>query len=144
MQQATPNPVKHPAPERRKVGWLRQLIGLFGAPTAWALQMSLSEILSSHACYPHQAPLDSPILSWLHPALSAVSLACFAAAFFSGYTAWRSWRRSHLEAKGEKTHTIDIGEGRTRFLALLGAYSSGLFLIAIFFTAFAVLLVSPC
>jgi hypothetical protein len=144
MEDTVNSPVKHPAPERRKISWLRQLIGLFGAPTSWAAQMSLSEILTSYACYPHSEPLSAPLIPWLHPALATISLICFIATFFSARIAWTSWRRSRHEAKGGKSHTMEIGEGRTRFLALLSAFSSGLFLIAILFTAFAILLVSPC
>jgi hypothetical protein len=40
--------------------------------------------------------------------------------------------------------TADRGVGRTRFLALLGLMSSGLFVLAILFTALAALLVAPC
>lgn len=135
---------KHPSKSRQKVGWLPQLIGLFGAPTAWAGQICFSNILSSYACYPHETPLDSPIWNWLLPELIAISLTCFAIGGFSAYIAWASWQRSKDEAPGGKNRTIEVGDGRTRFLALLGALVSMLFMAAIAFTACGILLVKPC
>lgn len=137
-------PIIHPAPRRENVGWRRQLIGLFGAPTAWAAQVCGSEILSSYACYPHGAPLSMPLWNWLLWALAAISGICLVAAIVCAAIAWISWQRSRREAAGTAQHAMEIGEGRTRFLALTSVYSSSLFVIAIIFTICALFLVSPC
>lgn len=134
MPEAAATPIQHPAPRRHRVGWLRALIGFLGAPTAWAGQMISSEILSSYACYPHRAPLFIQQWPWLQIALAAVCFASFSLAILCSYIAWISWQRTRHE-------TV---EGRTRFVALFSLYSSGLFMTAIIFTTFGLLLVSPC
>ena len=70
----------------------RTLIALFGAPTAWVMQMSLSEPIAAYACYPHQVPLSAPLWVELSLILGTVSLACLTAGLFSGYVAWTFWR----------------------------------------------------
>ena len=138
------NRIQHPSPQRRRVGWLRHLIGFLGAPTVWAGQMILSDSFSSYACYPHQAPLTDPMWQWLPLALAATSLASLAIGIFCFFIAWTSWKRSRHETRGASKDVIEIGEGRTRFLSLFSIYSSGIFLVAILFSAIAFLIVSPC
>ena len=126
---------------------LRTIVSLFGAPAAWVVQMSLSEPLAAYGCYPHEAPLPAPLWASLPAILIAISLACLAAGLASGYIAWSSWRRINcrlrlLEAAPRSGASLDEGQGR--FLAILGQLSSFVFIIAILFTSFAVILVSPC
>lgn len=122
-------------PSRNRVGGMRTAIGLFGAPIAWLAQFSLSEPLAAQACYPNQTPLSAPVWGSLTAMLAAISLACFAAALVSGFIAWRSWRQAEGKA---------AGENRNRFLAKLSLMSSFIFIVAVIFNSFAVLLVSPC
>lgn len=121
-------------------------LGIFGAPVAWVIQMSLSEPIAAYACYPHQVPLSAPLWAELPLILAAISLACLAAGLFSGYIALDSWQRTGHSLTGalQETQVIDVDEGQTRFLAMLGMMSSFLFIVAILFTSCAVLLVSPC
>jgi hypothetical protein len=126
---------------------LRTLVSLFGAPAAWVVQMSLSEPLAAYGCYPHEVPLPVPLWAGLPTILLAISLACLAAGLVSGYIAWSSWRQinrrlSPLKAASRGGASLDEGQGR--FLAILGQLSSFVFIIAILFTSFAVILVSPC
>jgi hypothetical protein len=137
-------PVQHPSHRRRRVGGVRLLVGFLGAPTAWALQMTVSDFLVSYACYPHEQPLSSPRFPWLHAALIAAYALSVAAGFACAAVAWFSWRRSRRENKDGHDRTLDIGEGRTRFLALISVYASGLFIVAILFCVFTLLLVPPC
>ena len=134
----------HPSPHRHKVSWLRLVIGLFGAPTAWAAQIIFSQMLASYACYPHHHPINAPLWNWLEPALVIISLCCFLFGSFSAYTAWVGWQKSKHERGGKSSEAIQTGEGRTRFLTLIGAMVSLLFMITMFFTASAILLVHPC
>lgn len=121
-------------------------LGIFGAPLAWIIQMSLSEPIAAYACYPHQVPLAAPLWAELPLILAAISSACLAAGLFSGYIAWGSWQRIGYSLAGalKETHIIEVDEGQTRFLAMVGIMSSFLFIVAILFTGCAVLLVSPC
>lgn len=136
--------VEHPAPHRFRIGGVRLTAGLFGAPLAWMAQMSSSEPLAAYACYPHQRPLTAPLWSGLSPTLATISLCAFIAGMTCFILTIASWKAVERETGRDAHHTIDIGEGRTKFLVALGLMSGTLFNVAIVFTACAYLLVSPC
>lgn len=124
---------KHPG----RAGALRLTVALFGAPATWVAQLSLSEPLAAHACYPYQVPLPEPAWQGLPIVLTAISAACLVVALLSGRVAWRLYRRTRAPLLKER-------DGRVRFLAKLGVLSSFIFTMAVLFTACSVLLVSPC
>jgi len=128
-----PASFKRPGP----VSSLRLLVALFGAPVAWIAQLSLSEPLAAHACYPYQMPLSEPIWQGLPATLAVISGACLAMTLLSGFMAWTLCRQTHAPLLEER-------DGRTQFLAKLSAMSSFIFTMAVLFTACAVFLVSPC
>lgn len=120
---------------RRRPSALKLLVALFGAPLAWVAQMGLSEPLAAQVCYPGSQPLSMPAWPSLQTALALVSGACLLAALASALAAWSVWRTTR--GQGE-------GDGRARFLAVLGLMSAGLFVAAVLFTALAVVLIAPC
>lgn len=123
----------------------RTLVGLLGAPAAWVAQMALSHPIAAYACYPHQIPLSAPLWPELPAILATISLVCLAGGLFSGYVAWGSWRGlGRPLGDGANKHVIDTDEGQTRFLVMLGVMSSFVFIVAILFNTFAILLVRPC
>ncbi|MGZ5532063.1 MAG: hypothetical protein ACXWEU_09410 [Methylomonas sp.] len=117
---------------------------MFGAPLAWIAQISLSEPIAAHACYPYQAPLPQPIWTQLPFVLAAISLACLAAALLSCFMVWTSWRRLKAESGCGDKPVLDAVWHRQIFFLNLGALSSFLFTLAIVFNICAVWLVSPC
>lgn len=124
----------------------RTLLALFGAPAAWVIQMMLTQPIAAYACYPHQVPLSVPLWPQLPAILATISLVCLAGSLFSGYVAWNSWRElGHpLGDDSNKNHAIQADEGQTRFLVMLGIMSSFVFIVAILFNTFAVLLIRSC
>ncbi|MEO6824133.1 MAG: hypothetical protein ABI167_05295 [Nitrosospira sp.] len=125
----------------------RTLLALFGAPTAWIIQMSLSEPIAAYTCYPHRFPLSAPLWVNLPTILAIISLICLAGGLLSGYVAWHLWRqaKNHRLAGTGRGNVLEVnGGGPPRFLAMLGILSSFVFIVAILFTSCAVLLVSPC
>jgi hypothetical protein len=65
-------------------------------------------------------------------------------AIVSGFLARHAWRASRSEHRGASQHLLDIGEGRTRFLAMSGLMmSAGLFTLLVF-TSLTLLLVPAC
>jgi hypothetical protein len=128
------------------VSTIRTLIGLFGAPVIWVIQMWLSESLAAYACYPHQAPLSTPLWNSLLLILALISIMCLTGGLLSGFIAWITWRRVERERKfpGNDKNILDVSEGRRRFLSMLGLMSSLIFIVAIIFTGCAVIFVSPC
>ncbi len=120
-----------------RISALRLLTALFGAPIAWVAQLSLSEPLAAHACYPYQMPLPEPVWQGLPATLALISGSCLAIALLSAFMAWTLCRRTRAPLLEER-------DDRTQFLAKLGAMSSFIFTMAVLFTACAALLVSPC
>lgn len=123
---------------RSRMSMRRLWLGLFGAPSAWAAQLLLSEPFAAYACYPYQSPLSAPVFAGLPAILATISLVCFAVASLSGFAAWSSWRQFENDRIGR------AGEDRNRFLIKLSLMSSSIFFIAVIFNICAVLLVPPC
>lgn len=126
-------------------GALRLLLGLFGAPVAWAFQIALSEPLAARACYPNRTPLPEPSWEGWSVVMPAVSLACLAFALLSGWAALAAWRgQTILEPIAGRDESLWLRRGRIRFLSRLGLMSSGLFIVAVVFNTLAVFLVPLC
>jgi hypothetical protein len=134
----------HPAPHRSRVGLAALLFGIGAAPLAWNFQVLFSSALSGFVCYPHATPLAAPLWGGSGPMMLAVSLTGIAIAIAAGLVSWRSWRHTSGERPGSFHHLLDLGEGRTRFMATVGMLTSALFLIALAFGLSALCLVPPC
>lgn len=123
---------------------LRLLLALAGAPSAWLIQLTVSEPLAAYACFPYQVPLSAPIWGELPVLLTAISLVCLGVALLSGYFAWKSWHQLADEFERHGKEAAGIKSGRPRFLVKLGLMSSFIFIVAVIFNACAVLLVPLC
>ena len=134
----------HPAPHRSRVGLAALLFGIGAAPVAWNAQILFSSALSGFVCYPHDAPLAYPLLGGTRSLMVAVNLSGIAIAIVAGLTSWRSWRLTNAERPGSFHHLLELGEGRTRFMATVGMLTSVLFLIALAFGLAVLCLVPPC
>jgi hypothetical protein len=118
--------------------------GLFGAPAAWSVQLLVNYALVAHACFPKSEPLASPALGGLHAIVLGTSFAALAIALAAAVTAGRSLRGSRHESHGGNGALLEVGEGRTGFMALAGVLVSGVFLLGIAMNAIPLFLVSPC
>lgn len=125
---------------------VRTLLALFGAPGAWVMQIAVTPPIATYACYPHQFPLPAPLWPGLTAILATIGFVCLAGALFSGYIALTSWRSLGHYSKDtlNEQSFIQKDEGQARFLAMLGLMSSFVFIIAILFNTFAVLLIRSC
>ncbi|MDD5460239.1 MAG: hypothetical protein PHG00_01185 [Methylococcales bacterium] len=128
---------------RSRVNMIGIWVGLFGAPAAWVAQFSLSEPLVAYACYPYQMPLSAPIWQGLPVMLAVISIACLAVGILSGFIAWTLWRQFGRQPAGGEP-VADTSVSRNRFLVKLSLMSNFIFITAIIFNIFAVLLVLPC
>lgn len=121
----------HPAPQQHRVGLPPLWFGLFGAPAAWAAQLISNYALMSHFCYPRDTPLASPTFGAVRPlaiVISAVLLLVAAAALF---VALHSWNETRYRRNAEQHEVAEIGEGRTRFMAMAGILVSGIFVYGV-------------
>jgi hypothetical protein len=133
----------HPAPHRGRVGLSVLFFGLLAGPFAWSGQLLVNYGLSSHFCYPDDTPLIalSKDLGWLWPFLIAIGVLALAISAAGTLVSLRSWRMTREEASG---HMVDIGEGRTRFLALWGMLTSGGFFLVVLLDFIALFVLPLC
>ncbi|MEO8754979.1 MAG: hypothetical protein ABI624_20125 [Casimicrobiaceae bacterium] len=134
----------HPAPQRERASRSSLAFALFAAPMAWLLQLGASFAVAAHACYPESTPLQGvppDSLRWL---LAGFNLGATALAVFATVLAVRLWRRTRQEHTGSAHTLVDVGEGRTRFLALCAVIVDIAFLVALLFTGVGLLGVPLC
>ena len=135
----------HPAPHRHNVsGWLL-LIVLAAPAVTWWLQSVFNYYVSGYACFPHDAPLESarfPALMW--SVLVGLTLVALAVSITSFLLSYRAWDRTRGEMQGSGNDIVEVGEGRTRFLALSGMLVSGLFVAAVVFNTLGLIFLRPC
>jgi hypothetical protein len=125
----------HPAPHRERVSFSGLLFSLVAPPLAWSTHLVVNFAFASHACFPGHSPRLTPLpdLDWLRLLLIAVNLASIAICFGAALIALRSWRASSQEMAEIGSPLVEIGEGRTRFLAGWGLIISIGFLVAVSF-----------
>ena len=134
----------HPAPhrERTRLFWL--WFGIFAGPVAWNLQLLIASAITGHACYPAMDPLGPPAGRHLAPLMACIDAIGIVIAVAALLVSIGHWRRVRHEKQGTGQHLLDEGEGRTRFLAMLGILNSLLFLVALLFASANLLFFSPC
>jgi hypothetical protein len=118
--------------------------GLFGAPAMWSLQLVTNSAFVSHSCFPKSVPLATPITGSLWGVVLLTSIVAAVVAAAAGATAWRSWRRTQEEHHGGHETLLEVGEGRTRFMAVAGLLLSTIFLFGIVMNALPLFLLPPC
>ncbi len=133
---SAPRRQPHPSPHRGRVGRWTTWFAILGAPLAWNLQLLINATLVSHGCYPHDVPLATPLWHHLGTVSASVEAVALAICIAAGVAGWRNWSRTRDEKQGDLHHVVESGDGRTRFMALVGMMTSALFLVA---TAFATL-----
>jgi hypothetical protein len=143
IAQAVPNH-QHPAPHRRNVGLSSLLLGLTAAPVAWVTQLIVGYGVASHACFPGDMPRASPLFLATGTIVTAFNLAAIIISIAGVVLSFRSWRATREEHAGRSHRLLDVGEGRTRFLAICGMLTSMGFLVATIFASIAILAVPLC
>ena len=137
----------HPAPHRAVVGVLALAFGVAGGPLAWGVHLVVNYGIASHACFPGAvaaqpaAARRQAVCGGSCSASISIAIAVAAAAALVSYRSWRATRR---EFAGRAGDLIEIGEGRTRFLALWGLLTGVGFLLAVVFDGVALWVVPLC
>jgi hypothetical protein len=136
--------VDHPAPHRANVNPYLLGFAVVGSPAAWSLEMLVSFPLAAHACFPKDEPILSPSIPGLSGILAGVAIAVFLVGLLAAAASVACWGRTRNERSGAAHHLVEIGEGRTRFIALCGMITSVGFMIALSFEVTALYLVRSC
>ena len=136
----------HPAPHRDKLsGWNASIL-LYTGPLAWLLQICVGEMMTSWPCFPDPDRRATPIAGyeWTWAGAMVLLVLCAAVACTTGILAWRKFREVREEREGGHEDLLEIGHGRTRFIALWAAYLGLGFAVATLLTLIAFALVPPC
>jgi hypothetical protein len=136
--------VGHPAPLREAVAPGLLAFAVLAAPVAWSLEVLVNLAVASPACYPKDHPLTAPLVTGTASALTCVQIAVFAVGIAGSVASAFCWWRTRGERQGGANTLVEIGEGRTRFLAMCGLMLSTVFLVAMIFTATAVAMIRLC
>jgi hypothetical protein len=121
MSSADPHVSHHPAPQRQVLPPRQSFFAVFGGPLAWFLQLNADFALASNPCFINNERSIVPHLSpdWTWRAMIVIAVAALAVALAATLVAWRAYRLTKEESSGDHD-LMEIGAGRTRFLALWG------------------------
>jgi hypothetical protein len=122
---------RHAAPHRRLVRSGELFYGVFAAPLAGGADLMAAYALVGHACYPGMEPLASPMpgFHWVWSAVLLIHLASLAVIASGAVVSYSMWRRTGAD-RNHAHLLMERGEGRTRFLAIVGmAFAVMFFLI---------------
>ncbi|HZT86453.1 MAG TPA: hypothetical protein VFA12_00700 [Stellaceae bacterium] len=136
---------QHPAPDRARVGLAALLYGLFAAPIFWAGNHIVDFTLVAHACYPGDFPNPAPVsgFGFVWPLVLALHLIALALIASGGLVAFRNWRLTgppYLPAH----HMIERGEGRNRYLGIVGMSFAVMFFILTAVSTISLAMVPTC
>jgi hypothetical protein len=128
---------RHPGQHRDRVSLTALFFGLFGSPIAWSGNLMVTYGIATHACYPGPSPLDDVIhgFGFAWPLMIVCYVLALAICAAAGAVSYRSWLITGEEMHGHVHHLMEKGEGRTRYLALIGMAFSVIFFAAVLFGA---------
>jgi hypothetical protein len=138
--------IRSPAPYSGRAPLVWLWVGVIAAPAFWFAQEWLGYAFSSYACFPGDAPLDRAPAGWgwVRIGIYAFDGAAIIAAMLAGYMSWQFWLATRDEKPGGAAAALELGEGRTRFIALWGIMYSLAFLGVIIFETIASIMVPLC
>ena len=127
--------VRHPAPARAQVPSWRMLGALLLAPASFSLQIVVSYVVAADLCPTGISP--RPWLFLISGLATLGVLSGWALAYFN-------WTRTRGEREGGAQRTAEVGEGRTRFLALCALWASTIFLLSLAVELTAIVTLGSC
>ncbi len=138
----------HPAPARGQVDIWVLAFGLIGAPVIWSAHFLANVLIASNSCSQVDVVRPSSATHATIIAIDILAALIALAALFVSLRAWRATRQENADARNEggsaEHHAAEVGEGRTRFVAMGGILMSTLFFVAILFDTFAAIVVTSC
>lgn len=127
----------HPAPHRSRIRPLERAFGLLGAPLAWYLHLCFGYAVVQARC--GEAESAGRIVAAVTGGALALLIGIASLA-----VAWLGLRRTRDERPGGHQELLEVGTGRTRFLAIWSVVLASVFTLAVFVNLLALWLVPPC
>jgi hypothetical protein len=135
----------HPAPKAGALGLVEGFFAVFAGPLAWFVQLTAGFALAAQPCFSSSdAHAATRVAAWTEATLIALVIAAGVVALAATFVAWRAYQRAEDEAGGDHRHVMEVGAGRTRFLALWGVILGAGSALATSFTAVAILVLPRC
>ncbi|HEY3809386.1 MAG TPA: hypothetical protein VGL50_05560 [Steroidobacteraceae bacterium] len=136
----------HPAPHRERVAPLAAVFGAIGGPLAWFVEICAGYALASGPCFKDAARVNGPVggFGWTFPAMVALMLVCVLVALGAFAVSYTQFTRTRSESEGGHEHLMEVGGGRTRFVALWGMLLGAGFAVAAVISAVAFALLPRC
>jgi hypothetical protein len=136
----------HPAPQRHEASALESIFGLLGGPLAWFIQLCVSYSLASWPCFPldEHRLLPKSGYAWTWGAIVVVAVAAIIVELAAFTVSKRIFNRTRDEGRGGQEHLLEVGSGRTRFLALWGMIFGAGFAVATAMTTVAFFVLPRC
>lgn len=134
----------HPAAQRHMASPLLLLFAMLAGPAGWMLQLLVGFAVTSYLCV---ASVNLPDTDWLLPVLTSFTVIGLVLAAAGLSIAWALLSRTANEIGGHaggSGDVLDIGEGRTRFMAMGGIFISLVSLVATLASTFSLFLVPLC
>jgi hypothetical protein len=122
----------HPAPHRERISGAMWFTSVFGAPIAAGIDLMVDYFLVGHACYPGMTPLAAPIpgFGWTWIGVLLIHLTAIVLSIGAFLLSHRMWRLTGPD-EGHAHQLMEKGEGRNRFLGIIGmAFGVMFFLIS--------------
>ena len=94
--------------------------GLLAAPLAYAAVLVIWYAVAAYACYPGREMLARPLWPGFPGALAMIGSIAFVLCLAGCVISWRSWQDTREEQPGSSHALLEVGEGRSRFLAMAG------------------------
>jgi amino acid transporter len=137
---------QYPAPPRHQLALSSAMFGLIGGPLAWFVQLCAGYALASGPCFAQSQRATQPLegFAWTWPAMIALLIAGVIVALAAFAVSYRTFVRTRDEAGGDQHHLMEVGAGRTRFVALWGMLLGSGFAVATALTAVAFLVLPRC
>ena len=133
----------HPAPHRHTINFGLLATALIATPAIWGLRLVINFGIDSHYCFPG-ARRSAGLPGWAWPTLLGIDFLAIAVAVAAVLISLTSWRLSREEFAASSGPLIEIGEGRTRFLALWGLMTAIGFLVALGFDLVSLWITPAC
>lgn len=111
----------HPAPHRHRISAALWMTSVFGAPIAAGTDLMVDYFLVGHACYPGMEPLASPMpgFGWVWIGVLLIHLTAIVLSISAALLSYRMWRLTGPN-RGHAHLLLEKGEGRNRFLGIIG------------------------
>ncbi|WP_333875146.1 hypothetical protein [Methylobacter sp.] len=134
----------HPSPHREEISLTGLWFGILGAPLAWIGLELGSYVLTTAICKADPPSTIAAHTDKVWQSLLAINVVAVLLALSAAGVAVYNWRKVRYEMSGSAHDLLDVGEGRTRFLAMFGLITSLGFLVAFIFSAVTLFLIPLC